>query len=136
MKHAFGNQGAFMSPERQFVFLIFVGKQVRGIQVFHGIVVFSENGISVRVRYLIRISIQENLNGYPVSFHVTSGLCHIMLLPVTGVVVRRSNASYHESRIFVNILSVGVKVDAELVVHSFEEALVWHACLEQRNVHA
>jgi hypothetical protein len=57
------------------------------------------------------------------------------LLPVTCVVVRSVDASYHKALIVTLVLLFSVKIDSELIVKTSEKALVRHLSLEERNIH-
>lgn len=58
-----------------------------------------------------------------------------MLLPVSGIVVRCGNTADLKSLVLALVLSLGVKIDPELVVETLEKRLERHGCLEERNLH-
>lgn len=57
-----------------------------------------------------------------------------VLLPVTRVIVRGSNASYLETFVLAEVLALSDQVDDELMVKTIEEGLVRHLGLEERNI--
>ena len=95
---------------------------------------------TVGCMYFKRISTQADLNGYPIyilrhSNAIKSQRIRERLLPVTCVVVRSVDATYHKSLVVTLVFLLSVEVYAKLIVKTSEKALVRHLSLEERNVH-